>query len=226
MMKAFRILFVILAVGGLTSVALAQELTTTQVLAKLDEKAKVFKSLESSITNTQVVYGMKQPTKSGKIFIKKTADSASRFLWDVTQPKEERMTVLIDKGQGTAYFRNSNSYSRRPVDPKGEVLQLLLIGFGVPSATLTRNYKPEVKGREAVGSVQAVVLDLVSVSTLTSRFPKLTLWLDPQTWTPVQTRITEKSGDYTDFGYSNIRLNKNVSDSVFNLKIPSNATRQ
>jgi outer membrane lipoprotein-sorting protein len=69
------------------------------------------------------------------------------------------------------------------------------------------------------------VLELASISALAAKFPKVTLWLDPQTWTPVQTRITEKSGDYVDFRYSNVRLNKNLSDSVFKLKIPSNAKK-
>jgi outer membrane lipoprotein-sorting protein len=222
---ALTMLCTVLALGSLAPAAQAQEFTRAQVLAQLDEKAKVFKSLETSISNTQVVYDFKYPTQSGKFFIKVT-NSVPRFLWDITQPKEERKKVLIDKGQGTLYFPNSNTYRQQPVDPKGEVLQLLMIGFGVPSSTLTRNYKAEAKGREKIGDVQAVVLELTSISALTAKFPKLTLWLDPQTWTPVQTRITEKSGDFTDFRYSNIRLNKNLSDSVFNLKIPGDAKKQ
>ncbi len=222
---ALTLLCTILTLGSLAPAALAQEFTTAQVLAKLDEKAKVFKSLEASISNTQVVYDVKGPTQSGKIFIKVT-NSVPRFLWDITQPKEERKIFLIDKGQGTGYFPNTNVYSQRAVDPKGETLQLLLIGFGVPSSTLIKNYNAEMKGREKIGEVQAVVLELASISALAAKFPKVTLWLDPQTWTPVQTRITEKSGDYVDFRYSNVRLNKNLSDSVFKLKIPSNAKKQ
>ena len=225
MTKAARMLCLVLVLGFSVSTVFAQEFTTAQVVAKLDEKAKVFTSLEASISNALTSYDFKLPASSGKLFIK-MMNSVPRYLWDVTAPKDKQMSSLIDKGEGTVYFRNSNTYVRRTVDPKTDVLQILLIGFGMPSATLNKNYTAAVKGRAAVGSVQAVVLELTSVSGLTSKFPKVTLWLDPQTWTPVQTRLTEKSGDYTDFTYSNVRLNKGISDSVFRLNIPKDAQKQ
>ena len=224
MSKVVHALCLVVALGVGASSAFAQEYTTAQVLAKLDEKAKVFSSLEAPVAHTQVVEGAKHPTKQGKIFIK-MVKGVPRFFWDVTDPKE-RMRILIDKGEVKVYSPTSNSYTSKKVDPNSEMLQLLLIGFGVPSATLTKNYNAAVKASETVNGVQAVVLELTSISPLTARFPKITLWLDPKTWTPMRTRVTEKSKDTTDFDYSNIRLNKDVKDSVFNLKIPGNATKQ
>jgi outer membrane lipoprotein-sorting protein len=225
MPKLFRTVCWIVLLGTAASTAFGQEFTAAQVLAKLDEKAKVFSSLEASVAHTQTVARLKHPTSKGKIYIK-VAKGVPRYFWDVTEPKQERLRALIDKGQATLYFPNTNSYQRQKADANSEELQLLLIGFGVPSGTLKKNYIAEVKGREAVGDVNAVVLELTSISALTARFSKITLWLDPMAWTPVRTRVTEASKDYTDFNYSEIRLNKGVSDSKFSLKIPSNATKQ
>jgi outer membrane lipoprotein-sorting protein len=225
MPKLFRTFGWIVLLGTAASTAFGQEFTAAQVLAKLDEKAKVFSALEASVAHTQTVARLKHPTSKGKIYIK-VAKGVPRYFWDVSEPKQERMKILIDKGELKAYFPTSNSYRIEKANPNSEELQLLLIGFGVRSATLSKNYTAAVAGRETVGAVQAIVLELTSISTLTTRFPKVTLWLDPQTWTPVRTRVTEVSKDFTDFNYSEIRLNKGVSDSKFSLKIPSNATKQ
>lgn len=213
-----------LAIGPAAAFA-QQELTTAQVMAKLDEKAKVFSSLEAAISKQQSVFGVKQPIQSGKIYMK-MSKTGPRILFDITSPKKEAMTALIKDGAATVYFRASNTYREGRVNPNSDSLQLLLIGFGVASATIEKSYKPEVKGRETIEGVNAVVLELNSISAATGSFSKITLWLDPQTWTPVQTRVTEKTRDFNDFKYSKVRLNKNVSDSTFTLKLPKDAKKQ
>jgi outer membrane lipoprotein-sorting protein len=200
----------------------AQEFTTAEVLAKLDERAKAFTSLEATLSNTQVDANVKAPTKSGKLSIKMDK-SLPRMLWDVTEPKNEKTTYLIEKGRFVAWNRVTGSVTRKPVESNSDLLQLLVIGFGVPSATLTKNYAAEVKGRQAVAGTQTVVLELKSITPGTARFPKITLFLDPGTWSPARTRVVEKgalSGDYYDFDYSDIKLNKGVADSVFDVKFP------
>jgi outer membrane lipoprotein-sorting protein len=222
MSKAVNVICLIVAFGWVPA-AFAQDFTTAQVLEKLDEKAKAFSSLETSVSHAQVRDGLKFPTKPGKIFIK-MAKGVPRFFWDVTDPKEPTK-ILIDKGELKVYNPLANSARVERISANNEMLQLLLIGFGVPSTTLNKNYKPEAKGRESLSGVSTVVLELTSISAQTTRYPKITLWLDPKTWTPIRTRVVERSGDYTDFNYSDVKLNKSVSDSKFNLKIPSNAKR-
>jgi outer membrane lipoprotein-sorting protein len=216
-MKNF--LVCLLAMVGIAAPVFAQEFTTAQVLAKLDEKAKAFTSVEAKLSSVQVVEDVKTTPQSGKFFIK-MANGKPRLVWDATEPKNERMLVLIDKGVGTVYFQDTKNVKRGKVDENSDVYQLLLLGFGVPAATLNRNYSAEVKAPQSVGSVQAVVLELKSITASTAKYPRITLYLDPQTWTPVRTRVYERSGNYNDYTYSDIKLNKNVSDSVFNVKIP------
>ena len=200
----------------------AQEFTTAQVMAKLDEKAKVFTSLEATLGNTQVTADVKAPKKSGKVFIKMD-NGVPRILWDVTEPKTDKTTYLIEKGRFVAWDRVKNAVTRKQIDANSDLLQLLVIGFGVPNATLSKNYAAEVKGKQSVAGVQAVVLELKSITAATARFPKITLFLDPNAWTPLRTKIVEKgaiAGDYFDYEYSDVKLNKGIQDSVYNVKFP------
>ena len=167
-------------------------------------------------------FGVKNPEAAGKIYMKK-ASGASRVLYDITSPAKERMTVLIEKGTGTVFYKNTNQY--RTGSASNETTDFLLLGFGAGSDVFSKSYAPEYKGREAMGGVQAAVLELTARAD-TAKFRKITLWLDPSTWTPVQTRVTEGSKSFTDFRYSNVKLNRGVADSVFKLDIPKDARKQ
>jgi outer membrane lipoprotein-sorting protein len=217
-----------LAVCALLILALAvpafsQEFTTAQVLAKLDEKARVFTSVQASIKKNGINFGVKLPEESGKMAIL-MASGTPRILYDITDPKEARKKLILDKGWGTMYTTGTNTYKRTKFDAKSEWLQFVLLGFGTPASTITKGYSAEVKARESMGGVQAVVLELTSIAEATSEFPKVMLWLNPQTWTPLQMRLTKTAKRYDDYSYSNVQLNRSVSSSTFDL--PKGAKEQ
>lgn len=215
---------VCLVLGLLSSTAFSQELTTAQVLARMDEKAKAFTSLEASISQAQVVADFKHPVESGKIFMK-TIKSNPAVLLDITNPKKMAKTILIKEGNLKVYDREANGYREASVDPKSNSLQLLLTGFGMSAENIKKAYTPQVIRQETIDGVAAVVLDLTPINA-TGDLRKVTLWLDTKAWTPVQTRVTQKSGDTVDFKYSMVKLNKGVSDSTFKLDIPKSAKKQ
>jgi outer membrane lipoprotein-sorting protein len=222
-MRRFGVCFLLLALSGAPQVS-AQEFTAAQILAKLDEKAKVFTSLQASIKNFGTNYGVVQAEpQSGKLIISRPKDTPRMFL-DITEPR--KMKVLIDKGKGTMYYPDDNTYRDTSVDSKSESLQYLLIGFGATAETINKGYKAEAKGREMIGNVNAVVLELTSTSKATEKYPFVKLWLDPQTWTPVQTRVGQSAKTYNDYKYSNVQLNRSIADSVFDLKMKRGATKQ
>jgi len=221
-MKLARGFCIILIVA---SASFGQILTADQILAKLDEKAKVFQTFEASVVMTQVFSEVKTPSESGKIYMKQ-GKSAPMVLLDITSPPRALKTALVKDGKAVVYNRPQNSYQEFRVDPNSNTFQLLLTGLGVPAATLKKHYVPEAKGRESIDGVATEVLDLPLQATQTGQIKKITLWLAPNTWTPVQIRITMKSNDTTDYKYSNVRLNKSISDSVFKLNIPKNALKQ
>jgi outer membrane lipoprotein-sorting protein len=207
----------------LSAPSFAQSLTTDQILAKLDEKAKVFQTLEASISMVQVLSDLKQPPESGKIYMK-VGKTAPMVLWDVTNPPKSAKTALVKDGKAVVFYRPQNNYQEFQVQPNSNAFQLLLTGFGVPAEALKKYYTPQVKSREMIDGVTVEVLDLTFLKP--EQFKKITLWLDPKTWIPVQLRITAKSNDTTEYKYSNARLNKGISDSVFKLNIPKDAKKQ
>jgi outer membrane lipoprotein-sorting protein len=91
---------------------------------------------------------------------------------------------------------------------------------------LTKTYTAESKGRETLNGVRTVVLELTSIGKVTGPYSKIVLWLDTETWTPTQTRLVETPNTYTDVKYSNVRLNRGVSDTVFRPNVPKDAKRQ
>ena len=219
-----RIAAALCIVLSLTTAAVAQNLTTAQMLAKLDEKAKVFKSLEASVVQQQVLSGVKKAPETGKIYMK-AAKPAPMVLVDITSPKNAAKTALIKEEKALIFFREQKAYQESKIGPRGSVFDLVLTGFGVPAETLKKYYTAEAKGRETIDGVLAEVLELTSLPGQTGDVKKVTLWLDPKLWIPVQTRVTMRSNDTTDFKYSNVRLNRNLADSVFNVKIPSDASK-
>jgi outer membrane lipoprotein-sorting protein len=221
-MRAASAICIVLSLIFVPRVFLSQELTTAQVLSRLDEKAKAFKSLEASISQGQVLSGAKTPVETGKIYMK-PGKTAPMVLLDIATPKKK--TALVKDGELKYYDHAVNGYREGKADPKSNLFQLLLIGFGSSSETLKKYYTPQLTGRETIDGIATAVLELTSISNQTGDFKKITLWLDTKTWVPVQLRLTEKGNDTTDFKYSKVRLNKGLSDSVFKLNIPKNAVK-
>ena len=203
--------------------ALGQTFTTDQILAKLDEKAKVFTSLQTSLSKQQNVHGYLPSPDIGTLTIA-LAQGTPRILLDITSKPLQR--ALIDKGKATLYFPGDNTYRQASVDPKSEQLMLLLLGFGTPAETIRRGYSPQAKGTETVAGVQTVALELKSISKTTDAYPTVTLWLDPQTWIPVKTRLAEAPTKYYEFVYSKVVLNKPLGNSAFDLKMKGDAKKQ
>ena len=200
-----------------------QSFTTEQILAKLDEKAKVFTSMQASVKHQANTYGTPLPEESGTIAMTSSKGDL-RVMFDIKQPTLVKASIV--NGRAVRYFVADNTYNEMKVDPKNELLSFLLLGFGTPVATIQKGYKAEAKGTEKIGSVNAAVLALTSISDSTAEYPLITLWLDPATWTPVQMRVGTNSKKYHDYRYSSVKLNAKISDSVFDVKMRSGAKKQ
>jgi outer membrane lipoprotein-sorting protein len=74
-----------------------------------------------------------------------------------------------------------------------------------------------IVGDESVDGKKTTVLEL---KPKRSSIKEVRMWMDQQKWVAVQLRVTESTGDYFVLKYSNAKLNTNLPDSVFDLKIP------
>jgi outer membrane lipoprotein-sorting protein len=93
------------------------------------------------------------------------------------------------------------------------------VGFGPGAAGLGRKYRVTLVGEEAVGEALAWVLDLQPQAS-SALFSAIRLWVDKTRHFPVQTRLTEPTGDYTTVRFEDVKLNVKLPAGAFDLRLP------
>jgi outer membrane lipoprotein-sorting protein len=96
------------------------------------------------------------------------------------------------------------------------------VGFGPGAAGLGQKYDVTYVGEESVGTAGAYVLDLKpkKAQAVSSLFSVIRLWVDKARSIPIQTRLTEPTGDYTTIRFDNVALNGTLPASAWDLKLP------
>src|SRR5207237_2907021 len=95
--------------------------------------------------------------------------------------------------------------------------------FGQSSQDLKDNFAVRLAGEEALNGKKTSVLELRPKNS--AMFKSVQMWMDEQLWVAVQIKTTENSGDYMVLRFSNIKLNVNIPDSIFNLNMPNDVRR-
>jgi outer membrane lipoprotein-sorting protein len=104
--------------------------------------------------------------------------------------------------------------------------QLMLLGIGVSSADLRRDFEISASGAETVGGKPTTRLELIPKDKdLKKRAEKIELWIPEGQGIPVQSRVTLDSGNYDQYVYSDMQMNPALPDSAFELKVPSDVKR-
>jgi outer membrane lipoprotein-sorting protein len=135
-----------------------------------------------------------------------------RFRWNYVSPSPGVM--MIKDGAFARYVPQSKQVFRGPA--KGEAD--LLVGFGPGAAGLGQKYDVKLQAEEKVGTAPCWVLDLAPKKP--GLFAAIRLWVDEARSVPVQTRLTEPTGDYTTIRFENVRINAPRPAGAFDLKLP------
>jgi len=219
------LLGVALAVLAGISSANAQDFTADQVVAKLDEKAMVFKSLVATMEHQTVKSGRGQATDQGTLVLI-PQNGSPKALLSYTQPIGRKF--LLDNGKLTHYDVDNNQFDENRYNPKNENLTYLYMGFGTTAAAIKKAWKPEIKGREMLRGVNAVILDLRSTEK-EPKFELIRFWINPATWTPIQTRLFQDAGNektYEEFRYLTTAVNQPLPKDAFDLKMKPGAKKK
>jgi outer membrane lipoprotein carrier protein len=186
----------------------------SSVLKSLETAGRALKSMKASFVETKVLVLLdeKQETRGDLLL-----QVPGRLRWNYTSPQPSAM--VIKDGRFSRYIPKSNQVFRGQA--KGEAD--LLVGFGPGAANLGKKYEVTLVGEEAVGGNPTWVLDLKPRPAQTSAglFSGIRLWVDKSRSIPVQTRLTEPTGDHTTIRFSSVVLNEAFSGSAFDLKLPS-----
>jgi outer membrane lipoprotein-sorting protein len=202
----------------------AQTLTAEQVLKNMEAGNAKNPMLQADIqkrTYTKFANDLSDP-EVGKIWILRSGNAPRRIKVDFDKPKE---LTLIEKNSFLHYYPNKKEGETKSLSIEGQAEgECIFLGLCQSASVIEQHYDPKVIGEETIGTVKTTELELKSKDIKRSRgISSIRLWLDPSKWIPLQTRIFQENGNYTEFRYSNFSTAK-FSDSVFEIKVPKDAS--
>jgi outer membrane lipoprotein-sorting protein len=149
---------------------------------------------------------------------------ATRIKFDFQKP--EAQSMIISDGKVLLYYPKLKIAQEYLLGANQEKTEFLLVGFGPANQEIRRLYNATLAGEEIIGGRKASVVELKPKSVqAAARFKSIRLWMDQQTWIPLQTRVTEASNDYQTVRFTNVRMNARISDSVFDMKLPKDVRK-
>lgn len=182
-----------------------------KVLAALAKAGAELHTMRADFEQTKLLTVLDETeTSKGKVLL----SVPGRLRWDYTAPQPGAM--VIKDGRFARYVPQTKQVFRGAA--KGEAD--LLVGFGPGAAQLDSKYAVTLVGEEGVGGRATWVLDLRPKPGQSGLFAGIRLWVDQQRSIPVQTRLTEPTGDATTLRFDKVELNVKLPASAFDLTLP------
>jgi outer membrane lipoprotein-sorting protein len=195
----------------LAAVVVAGATDGAAVLGSLERAGRSLKTMKASFVEVKVnVLLGEQEESRGQVLLQ----VPGRFRFEYRTPQES--VTLVKDGRFARYIPRSKQVFRGPARGEAD----LLVGFGPGAAGLGRKYDVRLEGEEAVGSSPAWVLDLLPRPGQPGLFSRIRLWVDKARSIPVQTRLTEPTGDHTTIRFEDVDLNAPLPAGAFELKLP------
>jgi outer membrane lipoprotein carrier protein len=198
--------------GALAGLALlAAGTDAAGVLRGLEQAGSRLRTMQASFVETKVLVLLDERQESrGKVFL----EVPGRFRWSYETPQPSVM--LVKDGRYARYFPKSKQVFRGAA--KGEAD--LLVGFGPGATDLGRKYAVTLVGEEAVGGASTHVLDLAPRAGQSALFSAIRMWVDGSRHVPLQTRLTEPTGDHTTVRFDGVIVNGKLPPGTFDLRLP------
>ena len=169
--------------------------------------------MQASFQETKVLVLLEEKSEArGSVLLQ----VPGRFRWNYEAPQES--VTLVKDGRFARYLPRARQVFRGQA--KGEAD--LLVGFGPGAAGLGQKYEVTLVGEEKVGSDAAYVLDLKprAAEASSALFSAIRLWIDEVRHIPVQTRLTEPTGDHTTVRFLGVQINARLPANAFDLVLP------
>jgi outer membrane lipoprotein-sorting protein len=198
------------------------------VLRRMDQSAKTFRSLSADVHKTDytAVYD-ETAVEDGTFKMMKRAKTGVVLLAEFRGRDERKLRIAGNKVE--YYHPKANSvdeYDARKFTKS--VDQILLVGFGVSSADLQKDYDISVGGSETIDGRKTTRLDMTPKSAERKKvFNMVQLWIPEDQGNPIQEkRLSGKENkDYNLLQFSNVKINPAMPDSDFELNLPAGVKR-
>jgi outer membrane lipoprotein carrier protein len=189
----------------------ARAASTAELLKSLEDAGRALKTMKAQFVESRVSLLLNEQTEAkGDV----TLSVPGRFRWNYEAPQPGVM--IVKDGRFARYVPQSKQVFRGPA--KGDAD--LLVGFGPGASGLGRKYDVTLLPDEKVGETPTYVLDLKQRSGDAGLFAAVRLWIDKTRFIPVQTRLTEPTGDHTTIRFEQVVINGPLAPSSFDLKLP------
>jgi outer membrane lipoprotein-sorting protein len=181
------------------------------VLKSLGEAGRALKTMQAAFVETKVIVLLEEKEESrGTVLMQ----IPGRLRWNYDAPRPSIM--LIKDGKFSRYLPSSRQVFRGSARGEAD----LLVGFGPGAAGLGHKYKVTLVGEETVGGRATHILDLEPKEGGSALFSAIRLWVDEERSIPVQTRLTEPTGDHTTIRFEKVRINERLPARTFDLNLP------
>lgn len=181
------------------------------ILRFLEQAGRSLKSMQAEFVETKVIVLLDEKQESrGTVLLQ----VPGRLRWNYESPQPSVMTIR--DGRFARYIPASKQVFRGTARGEAD----LLVGFGPGAAGLGKKYEVTLVGEETAAGRAAHVLDLKPRADQPSLFSGIRLWVDKERGVPVQTRLTEPTGDHTTIRFEKVRINEPLPAKAFDLNLP------
>lgn len=224
MSKSIRLAFL----AALTWTGLHAE-ALNDILARMDQSARNFKTFSAKMKRTEFTKILNEKEETEGVRRVKRANGQTVDMVEVFGKNPQ--TVRLSGKAVEVYYPDAKRLETYDAGKFGKIGkqvidQLLLLGIGVTSADLRRDFSITAGPTEVISGKSTTRIDLVPKgSDLKKQFEKIELWIPEKESVPVQVKVTRTSGDYNQVIYSDAQLNPVLPDSAFEQKLPADVKR-
>jgi outer membrane lipoprotein-sorting protein len=190
-----------------------------KIISKMDETAAKFRTAQANFiwTTFNSVVNEESGRQTGKIYFQRNGNE-TEMAAEIDPPDAQQ--VIFSHGKIQLYKSRTGIVDVYDASAhRDEFETFLVLGFGSSGDDMRRTFDITYGGEEKIDGTDTVRLELVPKSdNIKKHFPKITLWINPQTGISVQQKLMEADGDYRLAKYSDIRLGQKIPAKVFQLK--------
>lgn len=196
----------------------------TEILSHMNAAAGNLRTVSANLEYTKVtVLVDDKAVQSGQLYYRK--GKGTDILIDFKKP--EPRAIAFRKDRGEIYNPKINQIDEFNLEGKsGMVEQFLLLGFGTESDRIKKDYELKfLKEEDLQGDITAVLELTPRSETTRAQLTRIHLWVSEESWLPVQQKFFQPGGDYLMARYTNVKVNRPLSNASFIIRAPSDVKR-
>jgi len=195
-----------------------------EILSRMDDSANRLRTLSANLEYTKVtVLVDDKSTETGRIFFRKSKNP--QILIDIQKP--EAKSILFKKNKAEIFYPKINQVQEYDLTEHSGILQqFLLLGFGTESGELKKSYNLKFVGEEVLEGDTTAIVELTPLKeNVAAQLSKIQLWISEESWLPVQQKFFQPGGDYFIARYTQVRVNRRLPSSTFEIPAAKDAKR-